>query len=148
MGFQSHHFLIKDFRLTWYIDNCNVVIRFEQPSLDSFTTFNDLTRNLSRSIKLHGISHLSLERKMYKFNGWTRVKTDHNSKNIQLIPLNDFKFGYSEKATKFEKIFHLKFDVTENIRTLTRNLYSVNEGAWNFLCDWVHGRKVYKVKNC
>ena len=22
------------------------------------------------------------------------------------------KFGYSEKATKFEKIFHLKFDVT------------------------------------
>ena len=22
-------------------------------------------------------------------------------------------FGYSEKATKFEKIFHLKFDVTE-----------------------------------
>ena len=23
------------------------------------------------------------------------------------------KFGYSEKATKFEKIFHLKFDITE-----------------------------------
>ena len=23
------------------------------------------------------------------------------------------KFGYSEKATKFEKIFHLKFDVTD-----------------------------------
>ena len=23
------------------------------------------------------------------------------------------KFGYSEKATKLEKIFHLKFDVTE-----------------------------------
>ena len=23
------------------------------------------------------------------------------------------KFGFSEKATKFEKIFHLKFDVTE-----------------------------------
>ena len=23
------------------------------------------------------------------------------------------KFGYYEKATKFEKIFHLKFDVTE-----------------------------------
>ena len=31
------------------------------------------------------------------------------------------KFGYSEKATKLEKIFHLKFDVTEyqNIQTLT-----------------------------
>ena len=25
----------------------------------------------------------------------------------------DLKFGYSEKATKLEKIFHLKFDVTE-----------------------------------
>ena len=24
-----------------------------------------------------------------------------------------FKFEYFEKATKFEKIFHLKFDVTE-----------------------------------
>ena len=23
------------------------------------------------------------------------------------------KFGYSEKASKFEKIFHLKFDITE-----------------------------------
>ena len=23
------------------------------------------------------------------------------------------KYGYSEKSTKFEKIFHLKFDITE-----------------------------------
>ena len=23
------------------------------------------------------------------------------------------KFGYSEKATQFEKIFHIKFDITE-----------------------------------
>ena len=30
------------------------------------------------------------------------------SKDISLL-----KFGYSEKATKFEKIFHVKFDVTE-----------------------------------
>ena len=28
-------------------------------------------------------------------------------------PFYLIKFGYSEKATKFEKIFHLKFDVTE-----------------------------------
>jgi hypothetical protein len=27
--------------------------------------------------------------------------------------LGYIKFGYSEKATEFEKIFHLKFDVTE-----------------------------------
>ena len=25
----------------------------------------------------------------------------------------DVKFGYSEEATKFEKIFHLEFDITE-----------------------------------
>ena len=25
----------------------------------------------------------------------------------------EIKFGYSEKATKFEKIFHLKFDATQ-----------------------------------
>ena len=25
------------------------------------------------------------------------------------------KFGYSEKATKFEKIFHLKFDATQQL---------------------------------
>ena len=30
-----------------------------------------------------------------------------------LILLFSIKFGYSEKATKFEKIFHLKFDITE-----------------------------------
>ena len=28
------------------------------------------------------------------------------------------KFGYSEKATKFEKIFHLKFDATRRISEL------------------------------
>ena len=26
------------------------------------------------------------------------------------------KFGYSEKATKFEKIFHLKFDATQYVK--------------------------------
>ena len=48
----------------------------------------------------------------------------------KMSTVNSLKFGYSEKATKFEKIFHLKFDVTyvedffqilwpsQNIRTL------------------------------
>ena len=39
----------------------------------------------------------------------------------KIYRLNIFKFGYSEKATKFEKIFHLKFDATQNIRTLTKS---------------------------
>ena len=39
---------------------------------------------------------------------------DKNILHLQ-IQQNYFllKFGYSEKATKFEKIFHLKFDITE-----------------------------------
>ena len=32
-------------------------------------------------------------------------------KKAKIFPL--LKFGYSEKATKFEKTFHLKFDITE-----------------------------------
>ena len=34
-------------------------------------------------------------------------------KSGPLPPVHYVKFGYSEKATKFEKIFHLKFDVSE-----------------------------------
>ena len=36
----------------------------------------------------------------------------------------EVKFGYSEKATKFEKIFHLKFDVTEQRQILSRRFFS------------------------
>ena len=35
---------------------------------------------------------------------------------LPVMPVNTkllVKFGYSEKATKFEKIFHLKFDATK-----------------------------------
>ena len=34
------------------------------------------------------------------------------------------KFGYSEKATTFEKIFHLKFDVTEQPQILSWKSFS------------------------
>ena len=48
------------------------------------------------------------------------VATTEEKKNISGF-CSDFaqssslllKLGYSEKATKFEKIFHLKFDITE-----------------------------------
>ena len=32
--------------------------------------------------------------------------------DLGTLDLGVLKFGYSEKATKFEKNFHLKFDVT------------------------------------
>ena len=34
------------------------------------------------------------------------------------------KFGYSEKATEFEKIFHSKFDVTKWLQILSGRLLS------------------------
>ena len=35
------------------------------------------------------------------------------------------KFGYSEKATKFEKIYHLKFDVTEQRQILSGRFFQI-----------------------
>ena len=36
-----------------------------------------------------------------------------NKREIFFFNFFFLKFGYSEKATKFEKIFHLKFDATQ-----------------------------------
>ena len=45
---------------------------------------------------------------MSPYPKWFRAKMSRiNNKIVQL------KFGYSEKATKFEKIFHLKFEATQ-----------------------------------
>ena len=42
-------------------------------------------------------------------NVWSiKFRSKHNT--VLLLCL---KFGYSEKATKFEKIFHIKFDATQ-----------------------------------
>ena len=35
------------------------------------------------------------------------------------------KFGYSEKATKFEKIFHINFDVTEYCQILSGRFFHI-----------------------
>ena len=39
--------------------------------------------------------------------------------------LAQVKFGYSEKATKFEKIFRLKFDVTEQRQILNGRFFQI-----------------------
>ena len=39
--------------------------------------------------------------------------TAKDLKTLLIIDMLDLKLGYSEKATKFEKIFHLKFDATQ-----------------------------------
>ena len=39
--------------------------------------------------------------------------------------IDTIKFGYSEKATKFEKIFHLKFDLTEKRQILSGRFFQI-----------------------
>ena len=39
----------------------------------------------------------------------------------QLLP--SLKFGYSEEATKFEKIFHLKFDATQYVKLTVTHFF-------------------------
>ena len=41
------------------------------------------------------------------------------------------KFEYSEKATKFEKIFHVKFDITESVMPLA-GVQGSPPGIWEF----------------
>ena len=44
--------------------------------------------------------------------GWVGESSNVVFINCPLVEIG-LKFGYSEKATKFEKIFHLEVDVTE-----------------------------------
>ena len=39
--------------------------------------------------------------------------------------LESLKFGYSEKATKFEKIFHLKFDATQKRQIISGIFFQI-----------------------
>ena len=47
------------------------------------------------------------------------------------------KFGYSEKATKFEKIFHVKFDVTSALWIYERSIYLAHENQYRIDEFWV-----------
>ena len=42
-----------------------------------------------------------------------------------ILRLIRLKFGYSEKATKLEKIFHLKFDTTEQRQILSGRFFRI-----------------------
>ena len=46
------------------------------------------------------------------------------------------KFGYSEKATKFEKIFHLKSDDTEQCQILSERFFQILWPSQNILTLW------------
>ena len=60
------------------------------------------------------------------------ISYTQNRRKVELI----LKFGYSEKATKFEKIYHLKFDVTEQRRFFqilwpSQNIWTLQKGHLN-----------------
>ena len=67
---------------------------------------------------------MNSERKLFSFKAWHQFTWAFKSKiehmrlrlkqpNVVACPVALLKFGYSEKATKFEKIFHLKFDASQ-----------------------------------
>ena len=58
---------------------------------------------------------------LYFLENVERRSSGENSENNFETKL---KFEYSEKATQFEKIFHLKFDATQWRQILSGNFYS------------------------
>ena len=64
-----------------------------------------------------------------KVRFWHYQVTKYNNLLEENHQGNFVKFGYSEKATKFEKIFHLKFDATQ---------YSVmSNSKWKIFSNFV-----------
>ena len=60
------------------------------------------------------------------------------TKTLILAPTTGFlKLGYSEKATKLEKIFHLKFDVTQQRQSM-EDFFLILWPSQNIrtLCTW------------
>ena len=51
--------------------------------------------------------------------------TAKDLKTLLIIDMLDLKLGYSEKATKFGKIFHLKFDATQCRQILSGRFYQI-----------------------
>ena len=45
---------------------------------------------------------------------------------------SSLKYGYSEKTKKFEKIFHLRFDVTEQCQILSGRFFQILYSSQNF----------------
>ena len=48
-----------------------------------------------------------------------------NSNPTQQDVTNPLKFGYSEKATQFEKIFHIEFDATQELQILSGRFFQI-----------------------
>ena len=48
------------------------------------------------------------------------------------------KLGYSEKATKFEKVLHIKFDITEYCHILSGRFFQILWPAQNIQTLFIH----------
>ena len=60
-----------------------------------------------------------------KVRFWHYQVTKYNNLLEENHQGNFVKFGYSEKATKFEKIFHLKFDATQYRQNLSGRFFQI-----------------------
>ena len=53
------------------------------------------------------------------------IQTTEDRRSMTIIYYCYVKFGYSEKTKKFEKIIHLKFDVTEYHQIISRRFFQI-----------------------
>jgi hypothetical protein len=60
---------------------------------------------------------------VHNFPSWSKSDMGFVSQTVYLYKLQKLKFGHSKKNTKYEKIFHLKFDTTEQHQILSGRFF-------------------------
>ena len=69
------------------------------------------------------LASLRVELKRAEGDKQTANKKAHAEIDMERAQVILLKVGYSEKATKFEKIFHLRFDITESNQILSGRFF-------------------------
>ena len=117
-GFRAAHFCPIPARILWFSLSLHKdKVRLEN-SYDILHRFRVLQVYPSRIFTWHPI-HQNYWNHAHKIETliWTWFEIFYELSYPELHDLRNsyytIKFGYSEKATKFEKIFHLKFDATQ-----------------------------------
>ena len=65
------------------------------------------------------------ERKIWKNMSWKFFRSHFWQCDDLIFSFWNLWFGYSEEATKFENIFHVKFDVTEKRQILSVRFFQI-----------------------
>ena len=104
--------------ILWYILDIEFFLLSKAKFLPIFPTAVYFDKGQTISKLNYGVLNSSTKRKKLTILSGEDVQDSKFRSSFgrieeTLICFRDLKFGYSEKATKFEKIFHLKFDATQ-----------------------------------